>query len=136
MSTQSKFSFSKFISVTAGTLTITNFIFSLIPITINPPIWYEKLINLNHNGKFIIAFLSLFLISIIINKLIVHVAFSNYLPSTKGSVISILIIVFAWLIVFDLKGLAFSISFTILSGILYGFTLLFFYIYNSHSFTF
>jgi hypothetical protein len=131
MSAKSKFSFSKVISVTAGSLTITNFIFSLIPVANNPPIWYQKIINLNLNGKFIIAFLSLFLISIIINKLIVYIAFSNYLPSTKGSIVSILIIVFAWLTVFDLKGLAFNNSFTILSGILYTFTLLFFYIYNS-----
>ena len=102
-----KLSFSKLIPLTAGTITITNFLFSLVPVASNTPEWYKIFLQgINPEFRFIVFTLFTLVFSFSVVKLITAIDKSDSLPSSKMTFVVLLCASFAWIVVFNIKLVA------------------------------
>lgn len=100
-------SFSKIVPLTAGTITISNFLLSVIPIASASETWKSIILQgISPEFRFIIFFLFALLFAYTITKIIVTIDRQEAMPSTKIVLISLLCACYAWIIVFNIKVIA------------------------------
>lgn len=102
-----KFSFSKAIPLTAGSITIVNFLLSIFP-SISAPLnrpesWVS---SLDPSLKFIFTVFLTLISSFVMVKLMVILDRLDTEPSSKMTMIAILAAAFAWLVIFNIKMVA------------------------------
>ena len=89
------------------------------------------MISLSSGTKFVLVFILLFFISNTINKWFTYFYKADILPSQKFLSVAVFSIMFAWIIIFDIKGIAFSNNIVSTGNIvMFSITVFFFYYYN------
>ncbi len=102
-----KIPLSSIIPLTAGSITIVNFFFSLVPIANNAPDWFNLFLNgISSEFRFIVFMLFTLIASFSVVKLITFTDRTSSSPSSKMTFVGLLCVSFAWMVIFNIKIVA------------------------------
>ena len=123
---------SKIIPLAAGSITILNFLFSIIPVATSPPAWLRFLsTGMKPEFKFIVFIIFTLISSLGVVKFILALDQTDATQSTKATFIAISPAAFAWIVVFNIKIIALSNSLEGLNKFIFLASCLLYYIFMS-----
>lgn len=123
---------SKVIPLFAGSITILNFFLSFIPVVSNKPIWYiQSISGMNNQLRFITVTVFTLIASYAMVKAISKIDRGDFFPSSKMTLVAISTVIFAWIVVFNVKVIAFNNDISSDRGFLFFWVCCFFSLFSS-----
>lgn len=124
---------SKAIPLVAGSITILNFLFSIIPLAAQPPQWLNFLsLELKPQFKFIVFFIFTLFSSLGTTKFIIELDKQKISHSTKATFVAIFTSIFGWIVVFNIKYIALSNILTGFSAVIFPVSCFIFFLFLSY----